>query len=91
MFNKTENIISENKNNVLQKITQFVAINLVEILNVSSKDTIETNPKIDQRQSHNSISIQISGKCSLFLFNIAYYIIIDEIFDLNFNILLHVL
>ena len=57
-------------------------IDIVEILNVSSKDSIETNPEIDQRQNY----IHVSGKYSLLLFHIPTlllnnYLITNEISD----------
>lgn len=57
----SEEIISDNQNNVLQEsecITQSIATDVVEILNVSSKDTIEANQETDQRQSQQYLYVR---------------------------------
>ncbi|XP_018307903.1 uncharacterized protein [Mycetomoellerius zeteki] len=57
----SEEIILENQNNVLQEnecITQSVATDVVEILNVSSKESSEANQGTDQRQSHQYLYIR---------------------------------
>jgi len=61
-FNEaSEEIISENQNNVLQEsecVSQSVATDVVEILNISLKDTIEADQEIDQRQSHQYLYVR---------------------------------
>ncbi|XP_011050078.1 PREDICTED: uncharacterized protein LOC105143439 isoform X1 [Acromyrmex echinatior] len=61
-FNEAnEEIILENQNNVLQEsecITQSVATDVVEILNVSSKESSEANQETNQRQSHQYLYVR---------------------------------
>jgi len=60
-FNEASEEISENQNNVLQEsecVSQSVATDVVEILNISSKDTIEADQEIDQRQSHQYLYVR---------------------------------
>lgn len=60
-FNEVnEEVILENQN-ILQEsecITQSVATDVVEILNVSPKDSVEANQETDQRQSHQYLYIR---------------------------------
>ncbi|XP_018370940.1 PREDICTED: uncharacterized protein LOC108766257 [Trachymyrmex cornetzi] len=57
----SEEIILENQNNLLQEsecITQSVATDVVEILNVSSKESSEANQETNQRQSHQYLYVR---------------------------------
>lgn len=61
-FNEvSEEVISGNENNILQEgecITQSVATDVVEILNVSPKDSVEVNQETNQRQSHQYLYVR---------------------------------
>ncbi|XP_012543214.1 uncharacterized protein LOC105840733 [Monomorium pharaonis] len=53
-FEVSEGITPKRQNNILEEcecISQSVATDVVEILNISSKDFVEVDPKADQRQS----------------------------------------
>ncbi|XP_025990400.1 uncharacterized protein LOC105198277 isoform X2 [Solenopsis invicta] len=57
----SEEIIPKNQNNILEEgecISQSVATDVVEILNVSSKDSVEANLEPDQRQSHQYLYVR---------------------------------
>jgi len=60
-FNKVSEEILENQNNILQEsecIIQSVATDVVEILNVSPKDSVEANQETDQRQSNQYLYVR---------------------------------
>lgn len=60
-FNEVSEDILENQNNILQEsecIIQSVATDVVEILNVSPKDSVEANQETDQRQSNQYLYVR---------------------------------
>lgn len=60
-FNEVNEEIPENQNNILQEsecIIQSVATDVVEILNVSPKDSVEADQETDQRQSNQYLYVR---------------------------------